>query len=63
MAYNVEYNCGVNGEESWNPVIDMNLSKTRAVARIFITEDQAKNFIDEESRGDNLDKYRIIEVE
>ena len=60
MAYKVEYNCGIE-EESWNPIINMNLSKTKAVVQLFLSEEQAQAYIDEED-GDK-DRYRIVEVE
>ena len=62
MGYKVEYNWSDNEVETWNPVIDMNLSKTKPVVRLFLSEEQAQNYIDQEG-ADKKDKYRIVEVE
>jgi hypothetical protein len=62
MPYKVEYDCGT-GYEDWNVVIDMNLSKTKPVERIFMTDEQAQNFINKDSGGKQLERYRIIDMD
>jgi len=51
-----------NESENWHPVIDMKLSKTKRVDRLFIDEEEAHRFAKNTLKlGEDL--YRLIEAE
>lgn len=67
MAYKVMVKVSDNG--SWDPVLDMKLSRTKTVPRLFIDEEAAQYFIDqqpkveEEGANQYRREFKIVEAE
>ena len=64
MAYKVLVK--LNDTEDWIPVIDMKLSRTKKVERLFIDEDAAQYFIDQQPKqegGEYNRQFKIVEAE
>jgi len=64
MAYKVLVQVSEDGD--WDPVLDMKLSRTRSVPRLFLDEDAAQYYIDQQPKqeeGSYNRKFKIEEAE
>jgi hypothetical protein len=64
MAYKVLVQVSEDGD--WDPVLDMKLSRTRSVPRLFLDEDAAQYYIDQQPKqeeGNYNRKFKIEEAE
>jgi len=64
MAYKVLVQVSEDGD--WDPVLDMKLSRTRSVPRLFIDEEAAQYYIDQQPKqeeGSYNRKFKIEEAE
>lgn len=61
MAYKVLVK--LNDTEDWIPVIDMKLSRTKKVDRLFIDEEAAQFYIDQQAKGDERTYSRQFKIE
>lgn len=64
MAYKVLVQTSEDGD--WDPVLDMKLSRTRTVPRLFLDEEAAQYFIDQQPKheeGGYNRQFKIEEVE
>ena len=64
MAYKVLVQVSEDGD--WDPVLDMKLSRTRSVPRLFLDEEAAQYYIDQQPKqeeGGYNRKFKIEEAE
>lgn len=61
MVYKIETK--LKGSEVWHRVIDTNLSKTKAVTKIFFNNVQAEDFAKKQLNLSAGEEYRIVETE
>jgi len=61
MAYKVLVQVSEDGD--WDPVLDMKLSRTRSVPRLFYTEEDAQIFIDQQSKQASEGYVRQFKIE
>jgi len=61
MAYKVLVQVSENGD--WDPVLDMKLSRTRSVPRLFLEEEDAQYFIDQQPKQEEAGYRRQFKIE
>ncbi len=62
MAYKVLVQVSEDGD--WDPVLDMKLSRTRSVPRLFLEEEDAQYFIDQQPKHlDGVGYKRQFKIE
>lgn len=61
MAYKVLVQVSEDGD--WDSVLDMKLSKTRAVPRLFIDEEAAQYYIDQQPKQESVGYTRQFKIE
>ena len=61
MAYKVLVQVSENGD--WDPVLDMKLSRTRSVPRLFIDEEAAQYYIDQQPKQEEGGYNRQFRIE
>ena len=61
MAYKVLVQVSEGGD--WDPVLDMKLSRTRSVPRLFIDEEAAQYFIDQQPKQEEGSYKRQFKIE
>lgn len=61
MAYKVLVQVSENGD--WDPVLDMKLSRTRSVPRLFLEEEDAQYFIDQQPKQEEGGYNRKFKIE
>ena len=61
MAYKVLVQVSEDGD--WDPVLDMKLSRTRSVPRLFLDEEAAQYFIDQQPKQEDGGYKRRFKIE
>jgi len=61
MAYKVLVQVSEDGD--WDPVLDMKLSRTRSVPRLFLDEEAAQYFIDQQPKQEDGGYNRQFKIE
>ena len=61
MAYKVLVQVSEDGD--WDPVLDMKLSRTRSVPRLFIDEEAAQYYIDQQPKQEEGGYSRQFKIE
>jgi len=61
MAYKVLVQVSEDGD--WDPVLDMKLSRTRSVPRLFIDEEAAQYYIDQQPKQEEGSYSRQFKIE
>ena len=61
MAYKVLVQVSEDGD--WDPVLDMKLSRTRSVPRLFIDEEAAQYYIDQQPKQEEGGYKRQFKIE
>ena len=61
MAYKVLVQVSEDGD--WDPVLDMKLSRTRSVPRLFLEEEDAQYYIDQQPKQEEGGYNRKFKIE
>ena len=61
MAFKVLVQVSEDGD--WDPVLDMKLSRTRSVPRLFLDEEAAQYYIDQQPKSESVNYLRKFKIE